>query len=588
MARLNKFQLLFLKWRRKQRNNRIYPFLLSVVVGLVVGLAAILIKTLIYYIERYAVYFLPRLYYFILPLIGFILVTFLNRTVFRKTAYFSGFRDIIKAIEQKSSFIRFRLTFSKFITTGLTIGFGGSSGLESAIVTSGSAIGSNIGKFLGLGYRMRTLLIGCGVAAGISAIYNAPIGGFIFALEAVLPEFTPTLLIPLLVAAATGKILFEFIMGDSLRFQAPIAEFPYEQIPFIIVLGILAMLVSQYLILAYSYCYRQLSKINNVYIRALAGGIALGTIIYFLPPMFGEGYVSINALLHNEEESLIKSLPFSDLPMNIYFNLTFFFLLMMVKPISTGICVNSGGEGGYFAPSIITGGFLGYFFYRMITLIFPEVNLDANTYVFLGMSGVFACVMKAPVTAIFLIAEITQSYQLFVPLMLVCAIAYFLKYYYDNLRTTSVQPTEFPKLARRERIVLNQINTNNLIERTPSTTRRDVTLKELVEKFSISQWNVIAVVDENNKLEGVITINDIRQQLADQSTYDTTYAKDIMKPANVTVYQNESAASVMEKFDRNNVWYLPVVEHGVFIGFIPKTKLITQYRKELARTTRFF
>ncbi|MEX2336378.1 MAG: chloride channel protein [Fulvivirga sp.] len=587
MARLNKFQLLFLKWRRKQRNNRIFPFILSIVVGLVVGLAAIFIKTLIYYIEQYAVYFLPRLYYFILPLIGFLLVTLLNRTVFRQTAYFNGFRDIIKAIEQHSSFIRFRLTFSKFITTGLTIGFGGSSGLESAIVTSGSAIGSNIGKFLGLGYRLRTLLIGCGVAAGISAIYNAPIGGFIFALEAVLPEFTPTLLIPLLVAAATGKILFEFIMGDQLRFEAPITEFTYEQIPLVIILGVLAMLMSQYLILVYSYCYRQLSKVGNSYIRALAGGIVLGTIIYLLPPMFGEGYVSINAILSNEEDSLFSSLPFQALPLNPYFNLAFFFLLMIFKPISTGICVNSGGEGGYFAPSIITGGFLGYFFYKVVTLIFPQMAMDANTYVFLGMAGVFACVMKAPVTAIFLIAEITQSYQLFVPLMLICAIAYFLKYYNENLRASVIQSKE-SKTLRSERIILNQIHTHNLIERDLPTTSTETSLRVLIEKFSNSQWNIIAVVDENNKLEGVISINDIRQKLSDLNTYDSTFAKDIMQPAVVTVGKDEPAAAVMEKFDAHNVWYLPVVDKGKFEGFIPKTKLITQYRKELTRTNRFF
>ncbi len=564
------------------------PFLLSAVVGIIVSLSAILIKTIIHYFEQYAVYFAPSLLYFLLPLIGFFLVTFLNRTVFKSTSYFSGSRHVIESIEQNSSIIRFRLIYSKFITTGLTIGFGGSSGVEAAIITSGSAVGSNVARFLGLGYRLRTLLIGCGVAAGISAVYNAPMGGFIFALETILPEFTPTLLIPLLVSAATGKILFEFIMGDQLRFQVLLAEFSYAQIPLVIGLGIISMLLSSYLLATYQYCTRQFSRIKSVYMRALVGGVALGSIIFLLPPMYGEGYVSINALLNGEEKSLLVNSPLALLPESLWINLLFFILITLAKPISTGICVNSGGEGGYFAPSLITGGLLGYTYYKIAILVFPFVDINPATYMFLGMAAIFACVMNAPVTAIFLVAEITQSYQLFVPLMLVCAVAYFLKYYKENLRKNIEKPQEDYKAKRMDRILLNQLIVRHLIEDDDSPVHEGFTFKEVLDAFSRSNRDMLQVLDGDGRLVGVITLNDIRQKINNTDSYDRIFAKELMHPPVAVVDVNEPASEVLEKFEKFERWYLPVVREDKFIGFISKPDLLTQYRLELTRVNRFF
>ncbi|WP_266204556.1 chloride channel protein [Pontibacter kalidii] len=588
MSRLNPYQLAFLKWRRRQSNNRVMPFVLSVVVGSIVGLSAILIKTIIFYIEQYAVYFAPKLLYFLLPLIGFLIVTFINRNIFSQTAYFGGARHVIDAIENHSSVIRLRLIYSKFITTGLTIGFGGSSGVEAAIISSGAAVGSNVGRFLGLGYRLRTLLIGCGVAAGISAVYNAPMGGFIFALETILPEFTPTLLIPLLVAAAAGKILFEFIMGEHLRFQVPLTDFAYEEIPLVVLLGVLGWLMSNYLLRTYSYCAKVFNNIKNAYLRALVGGLALGSIIFLLPPMYGEGYVSINALLNNEERSLLVNSPLAALPNNVWFNLFFFFLITMVKPISTGICVNSGGEGGYFAPSLITGGLLGFLFYKVAVLVLPFYALNPATFIFLGMASVFACIMNAPVTAIFLVAEITQSYQLFVPLMLVCAVSYFLKYYMENLSRSVVQPAGQSKALRVDRILLNQLSIKQLIDADDTPVRESASFREVVEGFTKSNRNVQQVLDEQGMLQGIITLSDLRQRLGDTSNYDNILARDLMHPPEAVAEIDESASDVLDKFDTYKLWTLPVVRHGKFKGFISKSRLLTQYRKELTKVNRFF
>ena len=564
------------------------PFLLSIITGLVVGLSAILIKTIISYIEIYAVYFAPKVLFFLFPLIGFLLVTFLNKTVFYKIAYFQGVRNAIEAIEQKSSIINFRLIYSKFLTTGLTIGFGGSSGVEAAIITTGSAIGSNIGQFLGLGYRLRTLLIGCGIAAGISAVYNAPTGGFIFALETVLPAFTPTLLIPLLISAATGKILFEFIMGDHLRFEAQIAAFPYDQIPLLIILGVLAMLMGSYLAGTYRTCARYFTKIKNDYLRALVGGLALGSIIFLIPPMYGEGYISINALLQTEEQSLFINSPFAAISHVIPFRIMFFMLLTFLKPISTGICVNSGGEGGYFAPSLITGGFLGYSFYKIVALLFPFVSLNPATYIFLGMAATFACVMNAPVTAIFLIAEITQSYQLFVPLMLICAVAYFLKYYKETLLPKDVLITDKQKSSRLDSIIINELNSETLIEKDFISVNEHNSLRTIVEKFSNAQRNILPVLDETGVLLGIITLNDIRKRLQDTTGYDKVLAKEVMQAPIAIVEANELVATIMNKFEKSNLFYLPVVKKGQFKGFISKSRLLAQYRDELMQNNRFF
>jgi len=588
MSKLNRYQLAFFKWRRRQSNNRILPFILSVVVGLIVGLSAILIKTIIFYFEQYAVYFAPQLLYFLLPLVGFLLVTFLNRNVFSKTAHFNGARSVIEAIEKKSSIIKLRLVYSKFVTTGLTIGFGGSSGVEAAIITNGGAVGSNIGRILGLGYRLRTLLVGCGVAAGISAVYNAPMGGFIFALETILPEFTPTLLIPLLVAAATGKILFEFIMGQKLRFEAPLTDFAYEQIPMVILLGVLGWLMSGYLLRTYSFCFRYLSKIKNEYLRALTGGIALGSIIFLLPPMYGEGYVSIDALLKSEERSLLFNSPLAALPNTTWLTLAYFFLITLAKPLSTGICVNSGGEGGYFAPSIITGGFMGFFFYKLAVLALPDYGLNQATYMFLGMASIFACIMNAPVTAIFLVAEITQSYQLFVPLMLVCAVSYFLKYYFENLRKNVEQPKGQGKAFRVDRILLNQLSIKALVEEDGLPVQEDTTFRTVVENFSTSNRDVQQVLDTHGNLRGIISLSDFRKRIGDISNYDTILARDLMHPPSITVDIDEPASEVLDKFDACKLWSLPVVRNGKFKGFISKNRLLTQYRNELTRVNRFF
>ena len=304
--------------------------------------------------------------------------------------------------------------------------------------------------------------------------------------------------------------------------------------------------------------------------------------------MYGEGYISVNALLKAEEQSLFVNSPFDQFSESITFRLVFFLFLTLLKPVSTGICVNSGGEGGYFAPSLITGGFLGYTFYKIVFLLFPFISINAETYIFLGMAATFACVMNAPVTAIFLIAEITQSYQLFVPLMLICAVSYFLKYYKENLRPKDDPISEQQKSSRLDHIILNELKLENLIEKEFIGVKPTDSLRTIVEKFSNAQRNMLLVLDQAGKIEGIITLDEIRKRLQDTLGYDTVLAKDIMQLPTVVVEENESVAAILGKFDKNNLFYIPVVKQGMFKGFISKSKLLAQYRDELMQNNRFF
>lgn len=590
MYKPGKFQLMFLRWRKRQRDSRVTPLVLSALVGVTVGLAAILIKTIISYVEEYAIRFFPGILYFIIPMIGLVLVVFLNRNIFYKTVNFRGTSHVMEAIKNNGAIINFRLMYSKFITTGLSIGFGGSSGVEAAIITTGSAIGSNTGQFLGLGYKQRTLMIGCGIAGGISAVYNAPVGGFLFALETVLPAFTPTLLIPLLISAVFGKVLFEVFMGDQLRFEAPIPDFTYDQLPFVLALGIAGMLAARFLHKTYRFCYRYLSRIKNDYLRAVTGGLILGTVIFLFPPMYGEGYISINALLRANESEVFSNSIFSNIPHTHVTDLVFFFLLTLAKPLSTGLSVNSGGEGGYFAPSIITGGFLGYFFYKVIFLYAPGADMVVSpvTYIYLGMAATFACVMNAPVTAIFLIADITQSYELFVPLMFVCATSYFLKYTTESKGSKSGIRKTDRGLLQTEGMVLNNVSAYELVERNVADVRPDDTLRKLSELSATTNRDVIPVNSEEGRFEGIVKLNDIRKRLYDAAQYDSVLVRDLCQAPEETVSLQESASSVLEKFDRVNSWYLPVVQDDRFIGFVSRMKVLARYRTELNKGNRFF
>lgn len=585
ITKLRKLRVKLRKIISRQKNKNITVILLSALVGLIVGLAAILIKQIIYAVENYAVSFFPGYLFFVLPMIGLLLVTFLNGNIFKKLVAFKGMQHVIQAIENHQSFINIRLIYAKFVTAGLTIGFGGSSGMEAAIVTSGASIGSNLGKSLGLNYQLRTLLIGCGTASGISAMYNAPIGGFLFALEVILPEFTPALLIPLLIASATGKILFEMIMGENLRFDAHVDAFSYESLPYVVLIGFVGAFTAMYMIKTYGFCYKILSRLNNPYLMALIGGGLLGCLIYIFPALYGEGYVSINRLLHEQETEVWKNSIFQNL--NIPFQgLLILLVLLLLRPLSTGLSLSAGGEGGYFAPSLVAGGISGYLLYKIIIAVSgTHLDLEGNTFIFLGMAATFACVMRAPVTAIFLIADTTQSYAIIVPLMIATTIAYTLKNYIDAHHPLT-KDNHGP--LQMEKFILNQINLRDIIEPVDTFVYTNYTLRKIIEKFSYHDYAIIPVLNKENKIVGIIELKTVRELMKNFEQYDSIYAEQVLQTEFILIEYTQLRSQLISAPELINLNHILVSKKETIIGYVSKYKVLNLYNQYLNYPDRLF
>ncbi|HTN20930.1 MAG TPA: chloride channel protein [Pelobium sp.] len=570
----------------QQKDKNFTVILLSIIVGLTVGLAAIIIKQITYGIENYAVSFFPGYVLFLVPLVGLLLVNLLNQTAFKTTTYFKGMRNVIDAIENHQSFIKLRLIYTKVISAAITIAFGGSSGMESAIITSGASIGSNLGKRLGLSYKLRTLLIGCGTASGISAMYNAPIGGFLFALEVVLPGFTPSLLIPLLISSAAGKILFELIMGENLRFDVHINEFSYQSLPYVIIIGIAGVLTATYMVKAYSFCFRKLARLGNPWVIALAGGSVLGALILFFPSLYGEGYVSINKLLHGQEPMLWKHSFLANPIFQPFNGLILIFVLLLLRPITTGLSLASGGEGGYFAPSLVAGGLVGYLVFKTVFVISGDLaGLAPNTFVFLGMAATFACVMRAPVTAIFLIADTTESYAIIVPLMIVTAVAYTVKNYFDKVNPLVSAGHGTIKM---EKFIINQINLNDIIEPINDFVNEDDKLRNIIEHFSVYAHAIVPVTNAENKVVGIIELKTLRTLLKDFEAYDIKTAKEIMDTDFEVVEFTALRKKLSNKPSIIKEEHLLVQKNNQVMAYVSKYKLLTIYNQYLSNPDLLF
>lgn len=570
----------------QQKDKNLTVMLLSAIVGLTVGLAAILIKQITYTIENYAVSFFPGYMLFLIPLVGLLLVTMLNQTAFKKTTYFKGMRNVIDAIENHQSFIKLRLIYTKVISAAITIGFGGSSGMESAVITSGASIGSNLGRRLGLSYKMRTLLIGCGTASGISAMYNAPIGGFLFALEVVLPSFSPALLIPLLISSAAGKILFELIMGDNLRFDIHINEFSYQSLPYVMIIGVSGMLTAAYMVKTYSFCYRKLARLGNPWIIALAGGSILGALIYFFPALYGEGYVSINKLLHGQEPLLWENSLLSNPTFHPFNGLILIFMLLLLRPITTGLSLAAGGEGGYFAPSLVAGGLMGYLVFKTVFVISGDLaGLAPNTFVFLGMAATFACVMRAPVTAIFLIADTTQSYTILVPLMIVTAVAYTVKNYFDKVNPLV---STGHGTIQMEKFIINQVNLNDIIEPVKDFVGEKDKLRNIIEHFSVYEHALVPVIDTENKITGIIELKSLRTLLKDFESYDVKTASEIMDTDFEIVDFSALRKKLSNKPSIIKEEHILVRKNSQVVAYVSKYKLLMIYNQYLSNPDLLF
>ena len=581
----------FINWLHLKLNSRQFLMVSSVLVGLTAGLAAVLLKTLVHYIHigivhNYHIRFQYYLY-IIFPLIGILVTTYIVKRFFRGKLG-RGTANILHAIVKKSGFLPKDQMYSHIITSAITVGFGGSAGLESPIVTTGSAIGSNYGKTYHLPYKDRVLLLACGAAAGIAAAFNSPIAGVLFALEVLLVDVTISAFLPLIIAAAVGTLCSKIILKEGILLSFDLQQpFDYHNVPFYMVLGILAGLVSVY----YARAFVRIEQLfgsnrKNVYKKAIAGGIILAVLIFLFPPLFGEGYDSIKILSGINPNELMSKSILSEFGNNDWFVLFFIGAVMLIKVIAASITINSGGNGGNFAPSLFVGAYLGYFFSRLINLTGIS-SLPVSNFTIVAMAGILTGVFHAPLTGIFLIAEITGGYELMVPLMIVSAISYMVVKYFEPLSMDA------KKLAKKghvithdkDKTILSSLKTEKIIETDFQRILLDASLRELTEVVAHSTRNIFPVIDNKNRLVGIIHLDNIREIMFKAEMYDTALVKHLMQKPQAIISPNENMHSVMKKFDETDSWNLPVVENELYIGFISKSSLLTKYRSFLIRTS---
>jgi CIC family chloride channel protein len=574
-------------WIHQKLNEKQFLIFSSILVGLSAGLAAVILKMFVHFIrqsiiEERLLQLHFKYIYLLLPFIGIGLTVFIVQRFF-KGKLDRGNVNILHSIAKKGSFLPFQQMYSHIITSALTVGFGGSAGLESPIVSTGSAIGSNYAKRYKLNYKDRTLLLAAGASGGIAGAFNSPIAGVLFALEVVLVDVSITAFIPLLIAAASGALLSKIILNENelliFRLQQP---FNYHYLPLYIILGLLAGVVSWYYVISFDTVESKFNIIKSKYTRWIIGGLLLVIIIAFFPSLFGEGYNSIKSLSEINPNLLYKDSIIGSYINNPWFVLLFISVALLLKAVAAGITLGSGGNGGNFAPSLFVGAYLGFTFAYFLKLIGLE-NIPISNFTIVAMAGILSGVFHAPLTAIFLIAEITGGYELIIPLMIVSTISYIVvkKFHPVSLDVSKLMERGTIITDDKDKNILGKINIRSIIENNFSIIHPEDKLRSIVEAVKHSKRNTFPVVNKNNKIIGVILFDNLREEMFNQDLYDKVIAKELMNEVTVKININEDIFSIMKKFEETDQYNIPVIENDQYIGFLSRSTILTAYRNSL-------
>lgn len=576
-------------WRLRHLSNQAFILILSGLIGVFSGLAAVILITSVHAIQEfltddfYTEY--ANFMYIIYPLIGISAAYLIGRYVLKDVGG-HGIPDVLFNISKKSSIIPRVKIYSRVITSALTVGFGGSVGLEAPMVVTGSAIGSNVGLLMHLNPKKRTLLIGCGAAGAISAIFGAPIGAVIFAIEVILLEISTASFIPLLIASVMGSITSMILIGDESLFNFDLKEtFIAAHMPYYLLLGIICGLVSLYFSKMVRTTEKIMDDIGDQWMRTMYGGAFLGIMVFLFPPIYGEGYDTLNTLIDGNSAQILDKSPFFSSIENPIMIIVFLTLIVLVKPIASAVTIGSGGSGGIFAPSLYVGGIVGFLFAYSKNMLGFHIPLPMAHFTLVAMCGLMAGVNHSPLSAIFLIAEITGGYELFVPLMFVSAIAYTTTTYFQKDSLYKLQLKDQGKLLpeSKDQELLDAIDITHVIERDLLPIHPDAQLKNLIELVKISKRNIFPVVDENQVLRGIITLDDFRDIMFDVEKQETMLVKQLMHSPPEILLVTENMQSAMEKFEKSGAWNLPVVAGGKYLGFVSKSRIFNTYRKRLIR-----
>ncbi|MBP5318545.1 MAG: chloride channel protein [Paludibacteraceae bacterium] len=573
-----------LSWRESKIPTPKFVLILSFLVGILTALAACLLKALIHGIE-YLLTFNFHAYsfnwlYLLYPVVGiFLSGQFVRHIV--KDDISHGVTRILYALSQRKSILKPHNMWSSVVASSLTIGFGGSVGAESPVVLTGSAIGSNLGRFFKMDQKTLMLMVGCGAAGAVSGIFKAPITGVVFTIEVLMLDMTFNSVVPLLISSVTATAVSYFLMGDSVLFPMSGETFGLSRIPWYLVLGVLCGFVSLYFTRGMNFLEGKFRKIQNYWVKLAVGGLLLSTLIFLLPPLYGEGYEAINALLSKNHFHLFEGSPFYDYINNRYSVLIYLSLIVLLKIFASSATNASGGCGGIFAPSLFVGCLSGYILSLVLGMFGVEVPVQ--NFALAGMAGLMSGVMHAPLTGIFLTAELSGGYSLFMPLMIVSVISYLTIIIFEPHSLYAMRLAQKGELMthHKDKAVLSLLSTESVIETDLQTIAPEAMLGDLIQLISKSNRNIFPVVNEKNEFLGVVTLEEIRNIMFRPDLYNRFNIRRLMVSPPDKVYLTDPMEVVMKKFENTNAWNLPVLKDKYYVGYLSKSKIFNAYREML-------
>ncbi len=584
--------VLWLNVQTRRISTRQLTFILAIVVGLVSGGVTCIFEWLLGLIKDGLTSWFPKeevgWLYLLYPMVGIILASLFVRLIV-KDDISEGVTKVLKAMSTTSSEIKPHNCYSSVVGGALTIGFGGSVGPEAPIVLTGAAIGSNIGRLLKLNYRNLTLMLACGVAAALSAIFKAPITGVIFVMEILLLDMSMTAIIPLIISSVTAVTLTFFVRGfEPMLSASTIGDLAFSHIPIYLLLALLCGLMCYYFMNINFRVKKVIDRLGVQWKKWLVGGLALGVMILLFPPLYGEGYGIFHHFMTGDVQAVFDNSGFYDYRENHWVVVGYMLAIMFVKVVAMAVTNSSGGVGGTFAPSLFVGAFLGAITAYMGNTFF-DADLSIAAFSLVGMAGLMSGVMKAPLTAVFLIAEISSAYQLFVPLMLVSCVSYVINRYLepDSIYTKTLRKKGQLLTHDKDQAVSVVLSVRSLIETNILSVSEYDTLGDMVVRvIPHTTRNIFPVLDGENRLLGVVEFDRLRKDMFDQSKYPNSVQRYMTPPADV-IYEGESASSVLEKFETTGAWNLPVVDNNKqYLGFVSKSHILTAYRDKLKEMTQ--
>ncbi len=583
----------FLIWKYKHISERQFIYMLSILVGFLAGMGTVALKNLTHGIRAIFISNVFQDYqsslYFILPIVGLLLVYIIKQTWLKKHIG-HGISTTLHAISKLNGIIPRYNIYAALITAPLTVGFGGSVGLQGPAVSVGSALGSNAARLFHMNTKTRLLLIACAAAGAMASMFKAPIAAIIFAIEIFSLDIAFASLVPLLLASVSAVVTSYFFLGTDVLLRFELTDtFQINDIGFYAILGVVTGLMSVYYSKVFFGITNFFKRFESRAKRLLIGGLAIGTMLYVIPPLYGEGYGVMNNLLKGDHIAAIGATPFNLDLENIWIVIGLLLGIAIFKAIAMTTTFGAGGVGGVFIPTLVMGSALGNAFAKIINNLGLDFNVSESNFTLIGMTGLMAGVLHAPLTAIFLIAEITGGYELFVPLMLVAAISFSITKYYISHSIYTLKLAQRGELIThdKDKNVLMMLEIDKVIETNFIILKPEMKLREVLKNaVAKSSRNHFPVVNKNHEFLGVIRLDDIRHMMFNTELYDKVDVESLMHAdAGIINYETDTMNTIMEKFKTSGAWNLPVIKNGKYYGYISKSKLLTAYRRQLINVT---